>query len=280
MENRKEIVITANKGLFSLHLSDVWAYRDLVMLLVRRDFVANYKQTILGPLWFFLQPLLTTLMFTFLFAGMGRLGTGNIPAVLFYMCGITFWNYFAACIKINSTTFITNQSVFGKVYFPRLVIPISVTLSNLIKLAIQFLLFISIYLYFILFKEASGSPTIYLALLPLNIILLGVLGLGSGILISSLTTKYRDLNNLVDFGLQLLMYATVLFSADAYPARFKWFTVVNPLFPIIETTKLGLLGSGTFDLTAYIISILFTITTLVLGVLVFNKTEQNFMDVV
>ncbi|MBL7799332.1 MAG: ABC transporter permease [Chitinophagales bacterium] len=284
MSNKENIqewteVIEAKRSLLQINLKEIWRYRDLISLLVRRDFVANYKQTILGPIWFFLQPLFTTLMFTLLFARMGKLSTDGLPPMLFYMCGITFWNYFAECLKKNSTTFIDNQSVFGKVYFPRLVLPISVSLSNTIRLGIQFLLFLATYLYFIL----NGSPirvTSYVLLLPVNVLLLGLLSLGIGVLISSLTTKYRDLRFLIDFGVQLLMYATVIFPASSYPEKYQWVAKVNPLIPLMETTKLGLLGAGSFDPQAYLGCVIVTIISLFTGVLVFNMTEQNFMDVV
>jgi lipopolysaccharide transport system permease protein len=280
MENRKEIRITADKSIFSLPLADIWAYRDLILLLVRRDFVANYKQTILGPVWLFIQPLFTTFMFTFLFAKIGGIKTDKIPSDLFYLCGIIFWNYFSSCLKTNSTTFISNQGVFGKVYFPRVVIPLSVTISNLIKLGIQFLLFLVYYAYFLLYKGADIHITNYIILLPLNVILLGLLGLGIGVLISSLTTKYRDLSYLVDFGLQLVMYATIIFPVSYFPDNLKWFAAINPLIPIIETSKLGLLGAGTFHMSSYLFCITITIVTLIVGTLIFNRTEQNFMDVV
>jgi len=271
--------IKPEKPLFHLGLRDVWRYRDLVMLMVRRDFVATYKQTVLGPIWFFIQPLFTTLIFTFLFAKMGKLSTDGLPPILFYLCGITFWNYFSSCLKINSTTFIMNQGVFGKVYFPRLVIPISVTISNLVKLGIQFILFLVIYMYFII-QGNTVQITGYIVYLPLNIILLGLMGLALGILFSSLTTKYRDLTYLLDFGVQLLMYATIIFPVSAFPENFKWMAKFNPIMPLIETTKLGLLGLGTFDLTSYLSSIAFTVICLLVGIISFNKTEQNFMDVV
>lgn len=276
--NTQELVITTQSSLFRLNIGEVWKYRDLVMLMVRRDFVATYKQTVLGPVWFFVQPLMTTLLFTFLFARVGNLQTDGLPPMLFYLCGITFWNYFAGCLKNNSSTFVNNQAVFGKVYFPRLVIPISVTISNLIKLGIQFLLFASVYAYFI-YKGEAIQVTKYVFLLPVNIILLGLMGLGLGILISSLTTKYRDFVYLVEFGLQLLMYATVIFPVSAL-GKYKWIASANPLIPLIETTKLGLLGKGTFDQNAYLACVIFTLLSLFIGVLLFNKTERNFMDVV
>jgi lipopolysaccharide transport system permease protein len=274
-----ETLITPQKKLLSLNLAAIWAYRDLVGLLVRRDFVANYKQTILGPTWFVLQPLFTTIIFTVIFAKLGNISTDGLPPMLFYMSGITFWNYFADCLKKNSSTFIDNKGVFGKVYFPRLIIPISVTISNLIRLGIQLALFMGIYLYFV-FTGSEMAINSWVLLLPLNIILLGLLGLGLGILISSLTTKYRDLRYMIDFAVQMGMYATVIFPRSAYPERFEWLALINPLIPLIETTKLGLLGSGFFDLNTYIYCITFTLLSLIIGVLIFNKTEQNFMDVV
>lgn len=279
MNNTQEIVITPNKGIFSVNLRELWSYRDLILLIVKRDFVSNYKQTILGPLWFFLQPLFTTIMFTFLFSKMGNISTDGLPPMLFYLCGITFWNYFSDCLKTNSTTFISNQSVFGKVYFPRLVMPISVTISNLTKLGVQFTLFVLLYIYF-MFNGSTVQITKYIFFLPLNVILLGLLGLGLGVLVSSLTTKYRDLRYLVDFGLQLLMYATVIFPVSAFPEKYKWIANYNPIMPLIEVSKLGLLGVGTFSFDSYIFCVLSTTTALIVGILVFNKTEQNFMDVI
>jgi lipopolysaccharide transport system permease protein len=274
-----ETLITPQKKLLSLNLAAIWAYRDLVGLLVRRDFVANYKQTVLGPTWFVLQPLFTTIIFVVIFAKLGNLSTDGLPPMLFYMSGITFWNYFADCLKKNSSTFIDNKGVFGKVYFPRLIIPISVTISNLLRLGIQFALFMGIYLYFV-FTGAEMAVNGWVLLLPLNIVLLGLLGLGLGILISSLTTKYRDLRYMIDFAVQMAMYATIIFPLSAYPERFQWLALINPLIPLIETTKLGLLGSGYFDLNTYLYCIGFTLVSLIIGILIFNKTEQNFMDVV
>lgn len=274
-----ELFISPKASLLQLNLKEVWRYRDLVALMIKRDFIATYKQTILGPVWFFIQPLFTTLLFTLLFTKIGGLNQDGPPPMLFYLCGITFWNYFSGCLKTNASTFVSNQNVFGKVYFPRLVIPISVTLSNLIKLGIQFLLFALIYAYFILFEGRSFEISKYIVLLPLNIFLLGMMGLGLGILISSLTTKYRDITYLLEFGLQLLMYATVIFPVSAF-GKYKWVAELNPLMSLIETTKLGLLGSGTFSLSAYLYCIGFTVVSLFIGVILFNKAERNFMDVV
>lgn len=278
MEHTHITTIKPDRSFFYLGVKDIWRYRDLVGLMVRRDFVATYKQTVLGPIWFFIQPLFTTLLFTLLFKKIGNLDTDGLPPMLFYLCGITFWNYFSTCLRSTSSTFISNQSVFGKVYFPRLVIPISITISNLIKLGIQFSLFAIIYVYFVI-QGSSIQLNTYAFLLPVNIVILGLMGLGLGIIISSLTTKYRDFTYMVDFGLQLLMYATVIFPASAF-GKYAWLAKINPLVPIIETTKLGLLGKGTFDLSAYLLCVGFTLSALLIGVLLFNKTERNFMDVV
>lgn len=275
----RELLISPKSSLFQLNLTEVWRYRDLVMLMVRRDFISTYKQTVLGPLWFVVQPLFTTLLFSFLFTYVGKVKIGNVNSVLFYLSGITFWTYFSSCLKTNANTFVANQSVFGKVYFPRLVIPISVTISNLVKLAIQLLLFVAVFAYFVILKDEPININKYILLVPVNIILLGLMGLGLGILISSLTTKYRDFTYLLEFGLQLLMYATIIFPASAF-GKYIWVAKINPLMPLIETTRLGILGSGAFDLFAYLYCVGFTLVSLIIGVLLFNKTERNFMDVV
>lgn len=275
----KTTEISPKRSLLNIPFKEMWDYRDLVLILVKRDFVSNYKQTILGPLWFFIQPLFTTLVFTVVFAKLGKIPTDGLPPMLFYMCGIIFWNYFSDCMKKNSTTFIDNKGVFGKVYFPRLIIPISVIISNIIRFGIQFLLFIGIYLYFV-FNGAPLQLNFYILLVPINIILLGIFGLGLGILITSLTIKYRDLRFLVDFGVQLAMYATIIFPVSSYPEKYKWLAHYNPFIPLIESTKLGILGSGTFNLESYIFSIILNLVVLAFGIIIFNKAEQNFMDIV
>lgn len=279
-EDQWDTVITPQRSLFDLKLKEVWRYRDLLTLFVRRDFVAQYKQTILGPLWHFVQPILTTLMFTVVFGRLAGISTDGIPPMLFYLAGLTNWNYFAACLTGTANTFRGNQNIFGKVYFPRLVTPLSIVLSNLIKYGIQVLLFIGFYVYF-LAQGAPIEPNIYLLLFPLLVLLLAVMGLGFGLVITSMTTKYRDLSVLLTFGVQLFMYATpVIYPLSQVPERYRNIAALNPMTSLIETFKFGALGHGTFSWAYLAYSAAFTLVLLVLGVLVFNKTERNFMDTV
>jgi lipopolysaccharide transport system permease protein len=276
-------VIKPKRSLLDINLKELWEYRDLVFLFVRRDFVSVYKQTVLGPLWFFIQPIFTTLIYTVIFGKLAAISTDGINPVLFYLSGITCWNYFAECLTKTSNTFTSNASIFGKVYFPRLVLPLSIVVSNLLKFAIQFLLF-SAFLMFFYFK---GEP-LYLnsvaLLLPVLVFLMAGLGLGFGILISSLTTKYRDFQFLVVFGVQLFMYATPV----VYPmslaqeklGKYSWLVEYNPMAPIIEAMKYGFLGSGTFEFSGLLYTFFFMLVVLTIGVIVFNKVEKNFMDTV
>lgn len=280
VEEEWDVLITPRRSLFHLNLREVWQYRDLLMLFVRRDFVALYKQTILGPLWFFIQPIFTTLIFTVIFGNLAGISTDGIPPMLFYLAGITLWNYFADTLKTTSETFNKNQGIFGKVYFPRLVAPLSITITGLLKMGIQLLLFIGIYIYFM----AVGTPVTpnrYILLFPVLVLLLMGLGLGFGLIITSLTTKYRDLKFLIQFGIQLAMYATpVIYPLSEVPAKYQWLAVLNPMTSVIETFKFATLGRGTFDWMYLSYSIIFTIVLLLLGTVIFNKTEQNFMDTV
>ncbi|HVA99204.1 MAG TPA: ABC transporter permease, partial [Bacteroidia bacterium] len=236
-ENKEwSLVVKPHSGWFDIHLKDVWRYRDLVMLFVRRDFVSVYKQTILGPAWFVIQPILTTIMFMVVFGGIAKISTDGIPGALFYLSGLTVWNYFSTCFNKTSTTFVSNAAIFGKVYFPRLVAPISFIISSLISFLIQFLLFISVLVYFILFKNFSFHFSIYLLLIPYLIIVMAGLGLGFGIIFSSLTTKYRDLTYLIAFGIQLLMYATpVIYPLSLPKGKFRMLVLANPMSSIVET---------------------------------------------
>jgi lipopolysaccharide transport system permease protein len=274
------LVIRPKTRWFDLHLADLWRHRDLVMLFVRRDFVAAYKQTILGPLWFLIQPLLTTLTFTLIFGNIAKLSTDGLPKILFYLSGITAWTYFADCLTKTSETFNANANLFGKVFFPRLAVPLSVVISNLIKFGIQLGLFLGFYSYFL----AQGSairPTRALLLLPLLILLMAALGLGCGIIVSSLTTRYRDLRFLVQFGTQLLMYTTpVIFPLSKLPAQYRWIMLANPMTPVIETFRYAFLGVGTFSWTLLGISAFVTSVILASGVLLFNHVEKTFMDTV
>jgi lipopolysaccharide transport system permease protein len=274
------LVIKPKRSLFDVNLKAIWNYRDLIALFVRRDFVAKYKQTILGPLWFLIQPLLTTLMYTIVFGKIAGISTDGLPKMLFYMSGITAWNYFAESFKATSNTFVTNAAIFGKVYFPRLALPISTVISGLIQFAIQFLFLIGFMIYFGL-TGASFSPNIYILLIPVLIILMAGLGLGMGIIISSLTTKYRDLTNLVGFGVQLFMYATpVIYPVSSLPEKYQIYILANPLTPIIETFRFALLGTGTFSFLHLLYSFVFMIVVLFVGIILFNKIEQSFMDTV
>jgi lipopolysaccharide transport system permease protein len=273
-------IITPQKSLFDLKLGEVWRYRDLLTLFVRRDFVAQYKQTILGPLWHFVQPVLTTLMFTVVFGKLAGIPTDGVPPMLFYLAGLTNWNYFAACLSGTANTFVGNQGIFGKVYFPRLVTPLSIVTSNLIKYGIQLLLFFGFYVYF-LWQGAPLKPNEYILLFPLLVLLLAGMGLGFGLLITSLTTKYRDLTVLLGFGVQLMMYATpVIYPLSEAPDQFRAWLVLNPMTSVIETFKYGFLGQGTFSWAYLGYSAGFTAVLLLVGVVVFNKTERNFMDTV
>lgn len=283
--NQKEwdIIIQPNSKLFNLNLKEVWRYKDLLNMYVKRDIVTLYKQTILGPIWYIIQPLTTTIMFMFVFGGIAGISTDGLPQPLFYMAGILCWNYFSECLTRCSETFNANQDVFGKVYFPRLVVPLSIAISSLLKMAIQFVLFIAIYLFY-LFQGYSSQFTWFVLLFPILIMMLAGLGLGFGLLISSMTTKYRDLKFLVSFGVQLWMYITpVIYPLsilkDNYP-QYVWAIVINPLTAIIETFKLGFLGQGTFSWAYLIYSILFTIFILVWGIITFNKVQRNFMDTI
>jgi lipopolysaccharide transport system permease protein len=273
-------VIQPESSLLDLKLKDVWRYRDLLMLFVRRDVVATYKQTILGPLWFFIQPILTTLIFTFIFGQVAGLSTDGSPKILFYLAGITLWNYFAECLNKTATVFRDNSTIFGKVYFPRLVMPLSIVLSNLIRLGIQFTLFLLIWGYY-LFTQDKVHPNSAILFLPVLIVLLGGLGLGSGMIISALTTKYRDLVFLLTFGVQLLMYATpVIYPLKSINDKYKWIIELNPMTGIVETFRYAFLGNGEHSLYSLLYSFAFTIVVLLAGTVIFNKVERGFMDTV
>ena len=275
------LIIKPHTRWWDLHLDDVWRYRDLLWLFVRRDFVSGYKQTILGPLWFFIQPLLTTIMFTIIFTGVAKISTDGLPPMLFYLAGTTPWNYFAACLGSTSNTFVSNAGLFGKVYFPRLVVPLSIVISNLIQFLVQFLLFLAFFGWYSI-RGTDLQPNILLILMltPVLLALMGLLGLGVGITISSMTTKYRDLARLVTFGVQLMMYATpVIYPMSAIPDKYRWMIQCNPMSAIIESFRAIYLG-GTVPWSALGISTLITLVILALGVVLFNKVEKTFMDTV
>jgi lipopolysaccharide transport system permease protein len=274
-----DLIIEPQSSLFSLHLKDTWHYRDLLKLLVRRDFVSFYKQTILGPLWFFIQPLFTTITYVFVFRGIAGWSTDDLPAPLFYMTGIVAWNYFAECLTKTSTVFRDNANIFGKVYFPRLIMPLSIVLSNLVKFGIQLIILIISILYYIIFKHYHFHPNIYLLLFPYAVFILASIGLGMGMVVSALTTKYRDLAFLITFGVQLFMYATpVIYPLSSTPAKLRSFVELNPLSGIVETMRFGLLGKGSFSWSLLGYSSLFAFLMLFFGMLIFNRVEKNFVD--
>lgn len=275
-----DLIITPRKKWYDLQLADVWHYRDLVALFVRRDFVSRYKQTILGPLWFIIQPLITSLVFTVIFGNIAQLPTDGLPQYLFYLSGNVMWGYFSACLTGTSDTFIANAGIFGKVYFPRLVTPISIIISNLLSFAIQFVFFLGFYLFFFI-QGAAITLTPWAFTLPLLILLMAGLGLGFGIIISSMTTKYRDLRYLVTFGVSLWMYATpVIYPVSSIPEGWRWVADVNPVTPIIETFRAGFLGAGNTSWTGLAYSAGFMLVVMFLGVVIFNRVEKTFIDTV
>jgi lipopolysaccharide transport system permease protein len=255
-----DLVIEPQAHIFDLKLKEVWHYRDLLWLLVRRDFVSFYKQTILGPIWFFIQPIFTTITYTFVFGNLAGISTQGLPKPLFYMAGITAWNYFSECLTKTSTVFRDNSNVFGKVYFPRLIMPVSIVISNLIRFGVQALLFFVMMGYYAA-KGAAFHVTVYALLFPLLVVQLALLGLGTGMIVSALTNKYRDLAFLVTFGVQLMI-------------------ALNPLTPVIETFRYGFLGEGSFAWASLGISALSTLIITIFGILIFNKVERNFIDTV
>jgi len=271
--------ITPIHSIFDLRLGELWRYRDLLFMFVKRDFVATYKQTIMGPLWFFIQPLLTTFTFMVIFGNIAKISTDGLPQMVFYMSGITLWNYFSECLNKTATVFKDNANIFGKVYFPRLIMPLSIVVSNLVRFGIQFSLFIAIWGWY-LFK-GQVHPNSFLLLTPVLILLMALIGLGAGMLISALTTKYRDLIFLLTFGTQLLMYATpVIYPMSKLPEKYAWLIKANPLSGIVETFRYAFTGTGEFSWISIGYSTGFALVLLLIGTLVFNKVEKSFMDTV
>lgn len=275
------LVIKPKTGLFEINFKELWKYRDLLLLLVKRDFVSFYKQTILGPIWFLVQPLLTTMMFLLVFGRIAQLPTDGVPAIVFYLAGVTCWGYFSEALTKTSETFTANANIFGKVYFPRLIIPLSIVVSAMMRLGVQLILFFVVLGYFMLFSNSNIHLTWAAALFPLLIIMMGLLGLGLGLIFSALTTKYRDLRFLLTFGVQLLMYATpIVYPLSLAPEKYRWLIVANPFTAIIETFRFGFLGAGAFNSVYFMYSLISTVVILFTGVLIFNKVEKNFMDTV
>jgi lipopolysaccharide transport system permease protein len=275
--------ITPKNKFFTLNLKEVWQYRDLLFLFVKRDVITVYKQTVLGPLWYLIQPLFTSVTFTIIFNNVAGISTGTVPPFLFNLAGITVWNYFTACLNGTSNTFAANAGIFGKVYFPRIITPISVIISNLIKFGIQFMIFVAFYLYFY-WQGAVLSLNVLTLFFPVLVFVMGVLGLGLGMFISSLVTKYRDFNNLISFGVQLLMYL----SAVMYPMElikqklpdYGWLVQYNPLAYLIETARYMLLGVGSISVGGLLYTVSVTVILFFIGLLIFNKTEKSFIDTV
>ncbi len=275
-----DLIVKPQTSLFQLNLKEVWRYKDLILLMVKRDITAVYKQTILGPIWMFVQPIFTTLIYTFTF-GNAKISTDGMPPILFYLMGQTFWTYFADCLNKTSNTFIANAGVFGKVYFPRLVMPISVIISNLIKLGIQLMLLICIYIYYGIQVDTIYPQWEYFILLPFFIFVLGVFGLSLGILFSSFTTKYRDFVFLLGFAVQLLMFLScVVFPATMFKGTTQFLILLNPVASSLEAMKFILTGHGLFSVSHILIGLAVTTVMFLLSILIFNRTEKSFMDTV
>ena len=273
-------VIKPKNKLFDVDFKEIWNYRDLFSMFVKRDIITQYKQTILGPAWFFIQPAITTIMYMIVFGGIAKIPTDGLPQPLFYLSGIVCWQYFADCLNKTSSTFTTNQAIFGKVYFPRLIVPLSTVASNLVRMGIQFLMFIAVYIYF-LFTGVVVAPNAYILLIPVLILMLAGLALGFGIIISSMTTKYRDLTLLFTFVVQLWMYATpIIYPLSTMSPKNQMIMSLNPITSIVETFKFATMGVGTFSWGMLGYSFGFMVVLLSIGIVVFNKVQRSFMDTV
>lgn len=275
-----DLVIKGQTSLFDLKFNDLWRYRDLLLMFVKRDFVSFYKQTILGPLWFFIQPIFTTFVFVFIFGNLAKIEADGLPHFLFYLSGITAWNYFSECLIKTSTVFKDNANIFGKVYFPRLIMPLSIVVSNLVRFGVQMILLIGAMLYF----RNDFHMTIWVLFFPVLVALMALLGLGMGLIITAMTTKYRDLTFLVTFGVQLLMYGTtVIYPLSEAKSKFSemaWLIELNPMTGIIEAFRYCLLGKGSFTASGLGYSAIVTVVVLMIGIVIFNKTEKNFVDTI
>lgn len=280
MNRNWQKVITAKRGLFELNLKDVFKYKDLIKMFVKRNFISHYKQTVLGPLWYVISPLITSVLFTVVFGKIANISTDGVPQFLFYMAGNTVWNYFATCLTSTSNTFTSNAHLFGKVYFPRLTMPIATVIYSAISFVIQFVIFIGFLIYFV----ASGavlSPNLYILLTPILLIHMAALGMGFGIIVSSLTTKYRDLSVLVSFGVQLFMYITpIVYPVSALSGKWKTLIMLNPMAPIVNNFRYAFLGCGKPEWGYWLLSAVITFFVLLLGIVLFNRVEKDFMDTV
>ncbi|MDR1839083.1 MAG: ABC transporter permease [Treponema sp.] len=274
------LIITPKRKLLDLQIRELIRYRDLIFLFVKRDFVTQYKQTILGPLWFVISPIISTVMYTFVFGRLANIGTDGIPYTLFYYSGTMLWTFFSTCFSDSSNVFINNAGIFGKVYFPRLVVPINYVFSSSIKIAVQFAMLMVIFIYYI-FKGSPVQPSWFMLLFPLLILWLAAVGVGAGIIISSLTTKYRDLKQLVSFTLGLAMYITpVVYPISEIPQRFRWVAYANPVCAPIELFRKWFFGAASIDEYMILSSLGITVLLVLVGLILFNQNEQNFIDVV
>ncbi len=278
-EERWDSVIQSETSLFDLRLKELWHYRDLLVLFVRRDFVTVYKQTILGPLWFFIQPILTTITFTIIFGNVAQLSTDGAPKLAFYMAGITLWNYFSTCLTSVASVFNANAGIFGKVYFPRLIMPLTIVISNLMKFGVQFVMFLIFVFYF--YFTGQVNPNAWILLTPFIIVLMAIISMGIGLILSSMMTKYKDLNQLISFGVQLFMYATpVIYPSSSIPEKYQWLIQMNPLVGLFDYMRYAYLGVGSFDGASLWYPCAFAMVILAIGVVIFNKVQKSFMDTV
>lgn len=281
LASKKTEIIKPNRSLLDLRLNELWSYRDLLFMFVKRDFLASYTQTILGPLWFFIQPIFTTLMFVFVFGNIAGISTDGQPKILFYLSGLVIWSYFSDCLNKTANVFVSNAGIFGKVYFPRLITPLSIIVSGLMRFSIQLLLFIAVFLFYNIKGEIIFHWNRAIFLLPFLVFLMAGFALGLGMIISSLTTKYRDMAMFIGFGVGLLMYATpVIYPLSSVPSQYRSIVNANPISPIVESFRYAFLGSGNFSFPHLIYSFICMIVILFAGIIAFNKVEQNFMDTV
>lgn len=279
-EEKWDTIISSKTPLFDFRLAEVWRYRDLLVLFVKRDIAQVYKQTILGPLWFFIQPFITTIVFTVVFGNLAEISTDGIPPILFYLSGITFWNFFAETLNKSSTVFRDNANIFGKVYFSRLVLPLSIVMNNLVKFGIQLLMFIIVYVYFMSVGD-SISPNSFALLFPILVLITAGLAFGFGLIITSLTAKYRDFYFLIQFGIQLWFFATpVVYPLSEVAPSDRIYAVLNPMTAVVESFKYGFTGVGTFEWSYLAYSAGFMVFIVLLGILLFNKIEKTFVDII
>jgi lipopolysaccharide transport system permease protein len=279
-EQNWDVILTSNKSFFDLQLKQIWLYRDLLMLFVKRDIISLYKQTIFGPLWYFIQPIFTTVIFTFVFGSLANLSTDGIPQPLFYLAGITAWNYFADCLVKTSTTFRDNAGIFGKVYFPRVITPLSIIISNLLRFGIQMLLFVGMLIYYV-YNGYDIQISWQIILFPLFVIFMAMQGLGFGMLITAMTTKYRDLAHLVAFGVQLMMYTTtVVYPLSSLSGKLYLIVSLNPMTFIIEGIKACTLGTGQITFSSFFYSLSISFVIFLIGLLTFNRVEKSFVDTI